>query len=88
MASYKIILKPSVHKDFRSLPKTTARRVFQRIEELKENPHPRQSIKMAGGEHLYRLRVGDYRVVYEINHKSQEILVIYVRHRREVYRNR
>jgi len=88
MASYKVILKPSVHKDLRALPKITAGRVFQHIEDLKDNPLPRQSIKLSGVEHLYRIRVGDYRIIYEIDLEAKEISVLYVRHRREVYRSR
>ena len=86
MASYKVILKPSVHKDLRALPKSTAGRVFKVIEELKNDPLPRQSIKLSGLEHLYRIRVGDYRIIYEIDLELQEISVFYVRHRRDVYR--
>jgi len=44
-----------------------AGRVFQYIEDLQNNPLPRQSIKLSGMEHLYRIRVGDYRIIYEIN---------------------
>jgi mRNA interferase RelE/StbE len=87
MASYRIILKPSVQKDLRNLPKETAGRVFQHIEHLKDDPLPRQSIKLAGAEHLYRIRVSDYRIIYEIDNEEGEISVIYVRHRRDVYRS-
>jgi mRNA interferase RelE/StbE len=87
MASYKVIIKPSVYKDLRILPKATARRVIQNIERLHENPKPRQSIKLAGAEHLYRIRVGDYRIIYEIDQEIGGITVIYVRHRQDVYRS-
>ena len=87
MASYKVILKPSVHKDLRALPKSTAGRVFKVIEDLENNPFPRQSIKLSGVEHLYRIRVGDYRIIYEVNLEVQEISILYVRHRRDVYRS-
>jgi mRNA interferase RelE/StbE len=87
MASFKVILKPSVHKDLRALPKSTAGRVFKVIEELENNPLPRQTIKLTGVEHLYRIRVGDYRIIYEINLDLHEISVLYVRHRRDIYRD-
>lgn len=86
MASYKVILKPSFEKDLRALPKSTITRVINALDLLAVNPFPRQSLKLEGGERLYRLRVGDYRLVYEVNPKTKQVLVHYVRHRREVYR--
>ncbi len=86
MASYKVILKPSVEKDLRSLPKSAIGRVINRLERLGVDPFPRQAIKLEGGEQLYRIRVEDYRVVYSVNQKAKEIVVHYIRHRREVYR--
>lgn len=86
MASYKVIFKPSVHKDLRALPQSIAARVFKATEALQENPFPRQSIKMAGAEHLYRIRIGDYRIVYVVDLEQKQVTVYYVRHRRQVYR--
>ena len=86
MASYNIVFKPSIEKDLRSLPKSVIARVLRQTETLRENPFPRQSVKLAGAEQLYRIRVGDYRVVYAVDKEVQEIIVQYIRHRREVYR--
>jgi mRNA interferase RelE/StbE len=86
MALYKVTPKPSVEKDLRSLTKSAISRVIKALEHLADDPFPRQAIKLKGGKQLYRLRVGDYRVVYSINQKAKEIIVHYVRHRREVYR--
>lgn len=86
MASYKILFKPSVEKDFSNLPRAVARRANSRIEELAQNPFPANSVKISGSERLYRVRVGDYRIVYEVNSEARVIIVHYVRHRREVYR--
>ena len=86
MASYKVVFKPSVEKDLRPLPKSIVERVFRRIELLSSNPFPRQSMKLAGAEQLYRVRVGDYRIVYGVDKKAKQVLVHYVRHRRDVYR--
>jgi mRNA interferase RelE/StbE len=87
MASYKITLKRSVEKDLRALSKKTILRVLKRIEQLKDDPRPRQSIKLTGAERLYRIRVGDYRVIYEIDDNEGQIAIIYVRHRRDAYRD-
>ncbi len=86
MASYNVILKPSVEKDLRVLPAAMLKRVFQRIETLKDDPYPRGSRKLAGAEQLYRIRLGDYRIVYTVDKASRQVIVYYVRHRRDVYR--
>jgi len=86
MASYKVALKPSVEKDLRLLPQSVVSRVFKQIEALGNEPFPRQSRKLAGAEQLYRVRVGDYRVVYGIDKAAKEVIIHYVRHRRDVYR--
>jgi len=65
MDSYSVNFKPSVQKDLRPLPKALVARVMERIEGLKTDPFPRQAIKLSSTERLYRLRVGDYRIVYE-----------------------
>jgi len=87
MASYRVVLKPSVEKDLRSLPKSVTVRVWDRLEALANNPHPRHSVKLAGAERLYRIRVGDYRAVYDVDDEAKLVTVHYVRHRREAYRN-
>lgn len=86
MGSYNINFKPSVEKDLRPLSKTLVARVMERIERLKTDPFPRQAIKLSGTERLYRIRVGDYRIVYEANTQAKQVTIHYVRHRREVYR--
>ena len=87
MASYSLFLKPSVEKDLGRLPKPLLGKIWQRIEALSNDPLPRQSTKLAGAEHLYRLRVGDYRVIYTIDHQAKHVIVHYVRHRRDAYRS-
>lgn len=86
MASYKVTPKLSVEKDLRSLPKSAIGRVVKSFERLAEDPFPRQALKLEGGDQLYRLRVGDYRVVYSVNQKAKEVIIHHVRHRRDVYR--
>jgi mRNA interferase RelE/StbE len=86
MGSYNINFKPSVEKDLRPLSKTLVSRVMKHIEKLKTDPFPRQAIKLSGTERLYRIRVGDYRIVYEVDTQAKEVTIHYIRHRREVYR--
>ena len=87
MASYNVILQPSVEKDLRALPTSVRKRVFKRIEALADGPFPHGSLKLAGAEQLYRIRVGEYRIVYAVAGGSRHVTVYYVRHRRDVYRS-
>lgn len=87
MEPYQINFQPSVEKDLRKLSSENCDRLLARIEELANEPLPVQSLKLKGTEGLYRIRVGDYRIVYEVNLLTKCILIHYVRHRREVYRD-
>jgi mRNA interferase RelE/StbE len=66
MASYNIALKPSVEKDLRSFPASLVSRLMKRIEGLRDDPFPRRAVKLSGTERLYRIRVGDYRIIYDV----------------------
>ena len=87
MDSYNIIFKPSVQKDLRRLPATLIARVMKRINSLQIDPVPHHARKLSNHDQLYRLRVGDYRIVYEVNAQARQITIHYVRHRRDVYRS-
>jgi mRNA interferase RelE/StbE len=86
MASYSLLLKPSVEKDLRPLPSSVVQRVLRKVEALASEPNPPQSVKLTGAEHLFRIRVGDYRIIYGVDHEAKVITVHYVRHRKEAYR--
>ena len=62
-------------------------RILQKIRPLAQAPRPPGSKKMQGGSRLWRIRVGDYRVVYEIFDDTTTVEIGYIRHRREIYRN-
>ncbi len=86
MASFNVDFKPSVRKDFRRLPKSVVERVIKRIGKLKDEPFPHGVEKLEGADQFYRIRVGDYRIVYEVDTQEKAIIIFYVRHRRDVYR--
>ncbi len=86
MASFSIEFKPSVQKDFRRLPKLAVERVFKRIDKLKSEPFPHGVEKLEGADKLYRIRVGEYRIIYQVETQVHTITILYVRHRRDVYR--
>ena len=85
-ARYNVVLSRRAFKDLEKLDPTVRRRIIDRLDELSENPYPKDCIKIHAKEGLYRLRVGDYRILYEINHQKQMILVIKIDHRRRIYR--
>ena len=85
MASYSVQIKRSAAKELERLPNKARRQIVKRIQELADDPRPPGSEKLTGDD-LYRLRQGDYRVVYAIEDAVLTVLVIRVRHRREVYR--
>ena len=82
---YAVILPKSVQKELDRLPEDAARRILARLAELETNPRP-TDIKKLKGRKAWRIRVGDYRVIYEIHDRQLQILVITIGHRREVYR--
>lgn len=86
MASYRLAFKKSVAKDLRDLPRKDLSRILKRIEALATDPRPPGSEKLSAQER-YRVRQGDYRVVYEVQDEATTVLVVRVGHRREVYRD-
>lgn len=84
--SYAISYVPSAAKAIRKLDKSVARRLLEAIDDLATDPRPPGFIQLAGGRGEFRIRVGDYRVVYDVQDGELIILVLRVGHRREVYR--
>ena len=82
---YRIVLPKTVQKALDRLPDAVAGRIFTRLEELETNPRP-ADVKKLKGRDAWRIRVGDYRVIYEIHDRVLQILVITIGHRRDVYR--
>ena len=79
MARYAIHVKASVERDIAALPRDVLPRIFQSIEALSETPLPFGVRKLGRAEHLFRIRVGDYRIVYAVDHAVQEVIILYVR---------
>lgn len=85
MAKYRIEIKKSAQKEIQALPKKDAQRIVQTIQKLSANPRGPDSKKLSGQER-YRVRVGNYRILYEIADAVLLVTVVRVAHRREVYR--
>ena len=86
MKNYRVDFRPSARREFNKLTSDIKSRLQPRIDALAENPRPSGCQKMQGGENLWRIRVGDHRVVYEIHDKILTVLVVSVGNRRDVYR--
>ncbi len=86
MARYELRFKPSVAKDLRGIPSADVRRILARIETLREDPRPPGAEKLSAQER-YRLRQGDYRILYNVLDGEVIVEIVKVGHRREVYRD-
>ena len=82
---YRVILPKSVQKELDRLPDDVVRRTLARLAQLETDPRPADVKKLKGRE-AWRIRVGDYRVIYEIQDRRVQVLVITIGHRREIYR--
>lgn len=85
--NYRVEFSRGARKQFRKLPTYVQERVKSKINELATEPRPNRVKKLQGEDNLYRIRVGDYRIVYEIKDNILLIVIIRVKHRSEVYKN-
>ena len=86
MGSYRVRLSKSAEKDLRRIEKSRIPSIIESIEGLGENPRPHGCRKLIGSDFSYRIRIGDYRVVYVIDDGVQVVEIGRVRHRKDVYR--
>jgi len=85
VSDYAIILARSARKELEALDTSTIKRILSKIETLAEEPIPRGCRKLQGEENLWRIRVGDYRVIYSIYRREKVVDIIAVRHRSKAY---
>ena len=85
MASYRILIKPSAVKELEALPRKDRQRAASRIQGLARTPRPAGCEKLSGSDR-YRVRQGNYRIIYSIEDVELVVLVVRIGHRRDVYR--
>ena len=85
MARYELSIKPSVARDLRGVPRADVRRILDRIEALRDDPRPPGAEKLSAQER-YRVRQGNYRILYTVADAELVVEVVKVGHRRDVYR--
>jgi mRNA interferase RelE/StbE len=83
---YSIQFTPHAQRDFAALERGAQQRLRRRIDRLAEDPFPAGARKLHAEEPFYRIRVGDYRVIYEVGTDQLVVIVVKIGHRREVYR--
>jgi Cytotoxic translational repressor of toxin-antitoxin stability system len=84
--AYSVLFAPPAERQFKALAEPIQKRITRRLRTLKENPRPQGVKKLAGEDDLYRLREGDYRIIYAIRDKELIVLVVKIGDRKEVYR--
>ncbi|HEY0257581.1 MAG TPA: type II toxin-antitoxin system RelE/ParE family toxin [Candidatus Methylacidiphilales bacterium] len=87
MPEYQIDFARSARKELEKLPPQIAERILGRVENLKVAPRPSGSLKLKGESSLWRIRIGDYRVIYSIDDQKHRIDISFIRHRKDIYRD-
>ena len=85
--AYSILLAPPAERQLKALPQAVQKRLVKRLKTLQANPRPHGVKKLAGEENLYRVREGNYRIIYTIREKALIVLVLKIGDRKEVYRS-
>lgn len=86
MAKYKVELSNTAFKALKKIPKNDVHKILDMMKGLAEKPFPYGSIKLEGEDNTYRIRSGDYRIIYELHNDILMILVLKIGHRKDVYR--
>jgi mRNA interferase RelE/StbE len=84
--NYIVQAKASLKKDVKKIPADILQEIYRIIALLAENPRREGVRKITGSDNLYRIRVGDYRVIFEMDDKEKLVLIVYVRHRKDACR--
>jgi mRNA interferase RelE/StbE len=84
--AYQIELTPAAQRQWKSFDKQMQRQLFAHVTSFADNPRPNGVEKMKGEDDLYRLRSGNYRIIYTINDKRLLVLIVRIGDRKEVYR--
>lgn len=85
--AYRVELKPAAEESLAKAPKAQRKRIGKKIDQLANDPRPRGVEKLAGQENLYRVRAGDYRIIYQIHDDVLLVVVVRVGNRGDVYRH-
>lgn len=87
MASYSLQVKRSAERELRKIAPPDLRRIIHAIHALAHDPRPTGARLLKGPERYWRIRHGDYRILYEVDDAAQQVVIVKVGHRRDVYEN-
>ena len=87
MPPYEVFIEREVERNIRKIPKELRKGIFSLIIKLKINPRASGIRKITKTQNCYRIRLGDYRIIYEVDDKRRIINIFRIRHRKEAYRN-
>jgi len=85
-SKYRIVVRPAAERDLRGIDPQAIPRISEAIDTLASQPFSPDHRKLKATEHQYRVRVGDYRIIYEVDTDADVIIIHHIRHRRIVYR--
>ena len=85
MALHRVTIKPSAERELRKLDRAVVPRIINAVQYLADQPRPLGCRKLSGADSKYRIRIGNYRVVYAINDQDRIVDVLYIRHRKDAY---
>jgi len=83
---FEIFLTRSARRDLITLPRVISKRIYNKLIEFREDPLTSRGIKKLAGNPFYRIRVGDYRVIFDINQSEKKIYVLKIAHRKNIYK--
>ncbi len=86
MDSYNIVWKRTAVKELKKIDKSIIKRIINSVEKLSNNPYPKGCRKLKGAEFTYRLRIGNYRIVYSIQQSELIIEIVKIGHRKKIYK--
>ena len=86
MEKYKVVISSSAEKSLKKIPKKDVQHIVVAMERLAMHPFPVGSRKLSGYEKIFRIRIGKYRVIYEVEGQKLLILVLKIGHRKDIYR--
>ena len=87
MGRYRVVFRKSITPDMRRIPNRDLRRILETIDALSEDPRP-PGVEKLSGQERYRVREGDYRIIYEVKDDQVIVVVVKIGHRKDVYRRR
>ncbi|NQS97583.1 MAG: type II toxin-antitoxin system RelE/ParE family toxin [candidate division Zixibacteria bacterium] len=87
MESFEVIIQPSAYKELRTLHFEFQGRILRKIESLTGQAIPRGAVKLKDRERIFRIRVGNYRIIYEIDIDNKKVTIFRIRHRKDAYKS-